>query len=221
MLFRSETETCTFLLDCGMFQGSRKNEEKNKEPFPFDIDSIDFVLLSHAHVDHCGRIPLLTKRGYRNPIYCTDATSDLLEIMLKDCAYIQEKETAYRNKKADRLGLKYVEPLYMEEDVETALELRVPVLYDSIKIINDTVSVKFTEAGHILGSSYIELWIKENEKTTKIVFSGDIGVSNRPVLRDPAYVKEADIVIMETTYGNRIHPENEKDLNDLKLSLKP
>lgn len=211
-----ETENCTFLLDCGMFQGSRKNEEQNKEAFPFDVNDIDFMLLSHAHVDHCGRIPLLVKRGYRNPIYCTDATSDLLDVMLKDCAYIQERETEYRNKKADRLGLKHVEPLYDVNDVERALELRVPILYDSVRAINDTVSIRFIEAGHILGSAFTEIWIKENEKTTKIVFSGDIGVSNRPILRDPVYIKEADVVIMETTYGNRIHPENDKDVNDLK-----
>lgn len=214
-----ETETCKFLLDCGMFQGSKKNEEQNREAFPFDISDIDFVLLSHVHVDHSGRIPLLVKRGYSNPIYCTDASADLLDIMLKDCAYIQERETEYRNKKADRLGLKHIEPLYDTDDVEKALELRVPTLYDSIRVINDTVSVRFVEAGHILGSASIEIWIKENGKTTKIVFSGDIGVSDRPILRDPVYIKEADVVIMETTYGNRMHPKNDKDVGDLKEAV--
>ena len=153
------TEKSSFLLDCGMFQGNKANAARNKEAFPFDVKDIEFVILSHAHVDHCGRLPLLVKRGYDGPIYCTDATADLLEIMLLDSAYIQEKDTEYINKKNARLGKPLVEPLYTAADAEAALRLVEPVLYDVQKALNEEVTVKFTEAGHILGSAAIELWV--------------------------------------------------------------
>lgn len=211
-----QTEHTTFLLDCGMFQGSKKMEAKNRERFPFDVSSVDFVLLSHAHVDHCGRLPLLAKYGFYGQIYTTDATADLLDIMLRDCAHIQAKETEYLNKKNDRLGRQHVEPLYGDEEVQAALELVHPVLYDSKVRINDEVTVRFVEAGHILGSASIEIWITEKGKTTKLVFSGDIGQVDRPILRDPKYISEADIVLMETTYGNRLHPESDEDVTGLR-----
>lgn len=210
------TEKSSFLLDCGMFQGNKANVARNKEAFPFDVKDIEFVILSHAHVDHCGRLPLLVKRGYDGPIYCTDATADLLEIMLLDSAYIQEKDTEYINKKNARLGKPLVEPLYTAADAEAALRLVEPVLYDVQKALNEEVTVKFTEAGHILGSAAIELWVDG----TKLVFSGDLGVRNRPILRDPDVIKDADIVMMESTYGNRIHPPAAAGINELAAAIK-
>ncbi len=205
------SDTCTFLLDCGMFQGNKANERRNREPFPFDPQEIDFVILSHAHVDHCGRLPLLVKQGFSGPVYCTDATADLLDVMLRDCAYIQKKETEYQNKKADRLGRPGIEPLYTEEDAKRVMKYVKPVLYGSEKQPAEGVTVRFTEAGHILGSAAVELWADG----VKLVFSGDIGVADRPILRDPQPIQEADIVVMETTYGNRTHPMSDQSVNQL------
>ncbi len=206
-----ETDRYRFLLDCGMFQGGRKNEERNKLDFPFDPSSIDFVILSHAHVDHCGRLPLLVKRGFSGPIYCTDATADLVDVMLRDCAYIQEREIEYRNKKHERCNRPLEEPLYRINDAIECLKHLTPVLYGSRKKIVEGIELRFNEAGHILGSAASEIWITEQEtreKTTKIVFSGDLGMKDRPILRDPQYIHDADVVIMETTYGNRRHEKN-------------
>lgn len=210
------TDSCRFLLDCGMFQGNKENERKNRDPFPFEPEDIDFVVLSHAHIDHCGRLPLLVKRGFRGSIYCTFATADLLDVMLKDSAYIQARETEYENKKAERLGRPTIEPIYDIEDVERTLRLVSPILYGIEKDLAEGVRVKFTEAGHILGSCAVELWIKDR----KLVFSGDIGVHNKPLLRDPQFIKDADIVIMETTYGNRLHPKSSESLKQLASIIK-
>lgn len=203
------------LLDCGQFQGGKAQERENWMPFPFDVGEIECVVLTHAHIDHCGRLPLLVKRGFKGKIYCTDATADLLEVMLRDAAYIHEKEAEWQNRKNMRAGLNPVEPLYTIEDAENALNLLAPVLYDQLIKINDHLKIVFNDAGHILGSSIVELWMEEDGKSSKIVYSGDLGVKNRPILRDPTLIRSADYLIMESTYGNRIHPPNATSIDQL------
>ncbi len=209
------TDKYKILLDCGQFQGGKAMEELNYMDFGFDPSEIDYMFLSHAHIDHCGRIPLLVKRGFKGNIYCTDATADLADIMLKDSGYIHEKEAEWKNRKAERAGRKFIEPLYTYKDAAASIEFLKPVLYGQTIEINEDIRVRFKDAGHILGSAIIELWIKEAGKESKIVFSGDLGVKGRPILRDPEFIEEADFVIMETTYGNRVHPNNENSVKDL------
>ncbi len=203
------------LLDCGQFQGGKEQERENFAPFPFNVEQIECVVLSHAHIDHCGRLPLLAKRGFKGKIICTDATADLLVVMLKDSAYIHEKEAEWQNRKNERAGVEPVEPLYTLKDAEAALRLVSPVLYDQLIELNDDMKIVFNDAGHILGSAITELWISEDGKSSKIVFSGDLGVINRPILRDPTFIKSADYLIMESTYGNRLHPENATSIEAL------
>jgi len=207
------TDKYKILLDCGQFQGSKALEELNEEAFGFDPLEIDFVILSHAHIDHSGRIPLLTKRGYTGRIYCTDATADLVEIMLKDSGYIHEKEAEWANRKAERSGKPFVMPLYTFNDACDSVKYLEPVIYGQLYDINPDVRVRFNDAGHILGSSIVELWIREGDHISKVVFSGDLGVKNKPILRDPATIAEADYLIMEATYGDRVH---ETSLDSLK-----
>ena len=209
------TERHRVLLDCGQFQGNKEMEKLNYEPFPFDPESIENVILSHAHIDHCGRLPLLVKRGFKGSIYCTDATADLLQVMLMDSAYIHEKDAEWQTKKNARTGKPPVEPLYTVADAEKALKLVKPILYDQLVELNDEMKIVFNDAGHILGSAITEIWVTENNKTSKIVFSGDLGVTNRPILRDPKKIKKADYLIMETTYGGRLHPENATSIDRL------
>lgn len=209
------TENHNVLLDCGQFQGGKTQEKLNYEPFPFDPSSIQDLVLSHAHIDHCGRIPLLVKRGFTGRIYCSKATADLLPIMLRDSGYIHEKEAEWATKKAERKGLPPVEPLYTLADVEASLKYITPVIYGQYIDINEDMRVCFNDAGHILGSACVELWVTEGDSKTKIVFSGDIGVNGRPILNDPSVFQGADYVIMETTYGNRLHPENKESVQSL------
>ncbi len=210
-----QTENHKILLDCGQFQGGKAQEKLNFEPFPFDPSEIECVILSHAHIDHCGRLPLLVKRGFRGDIYCTDATADLLDVMLKDAGYIHEKEAEWKNKKNERAGRPMVEPLYTFNDAVESLKYVKPVLYDQLIEINDQMKIVFNDAGHILGSAITELWVKEEDRESKIVFSGDLGVMERPILRNPVKIKKADYLIMETTYGNRLHPDNSLDVKKL------
>lgn len=215
------TDNHKILLDCGQFQGGKEMDRMNEEPFPFNPAEIECVILSHAHIDHCGRLPLLVKRGFKGPIYCTDATADLLDVMLKDSAYIHEKDAEWQTRKNLRTGKPPVEPLYTIQDSEAALRLVKPILYDQLVELNPDMKIVFNDAGHILGSAITELWVTEGDKTSKIVFSGDLGVENRPILRDPVKIKKADFLIMETTYGNRLHPENATSIDDLiKITLK-
>lgn len=209
------TENYKILLDCGQFQGGKAMEVMNYEEFPFDPSEVDYMILSHAHIDHCGRIPLLVKRGFKGDIYCTDATADLLEVMLKDSGYIHEKEAEWKNRKNERAGRPLVEPLYTCNDAMEALKFVKPVLYDQLVELNPEMQIVFNDAGHILGSAITELWVTEGDSVSKIVFSGDLGVMDRPILRDPTIIKKADYVIMETTYGNRLHPQNAMDVKTL------
>ena len=203
------------LLDCGLFQGSEDLEELNKEKFHFDPSDIDFLLLSHSHIDHSGRIPKLVKEGFRGKIYCTKATKDLCEIMLVDSAHIQVSDTEWENRKGKRSGKAPVEPLYTVEDALLSLRYFESVLYDQKVQINEEISVRFRDAGHILGSSIVELWIEENDDTVKIVFSGDLGMRNKPLIHDPEFIEEADYLILESTYGNRTHENVEKRVEKL------
>ncbi len=209
------TDKHKVLLDCGQFQGGKSMEAMNREAFPFAAEEVEAVILSHAHIDHCGRLPLLVKRGFKGAIYCTDATADLLQVMLKDSAFIHEKDAEMQSKKNLRAGKPLVEPLYTMADAEATLKLVKPILYDKLVEINPEMEICFNDAGHILGSAVIELWATEGENTSKIVFSGDLGVIDRPILRDPTKIKKADYVIMETTYGNRLHPANSTSIDEL------
>lgn len=196
------------LLDCGLFQG--RDEELNYQEMDFDPASIDYLLLSHSHIDHSGRIPLLVKKGFKGTVYCSKATYELCEIMLLDSAHIQEMEAEWQNRKAKRAGKPLVEPLYTQEDANKSLEYFKTVLYDQIIRIDDNITVRFNDAGHVLGSSIIEMWFKDGSEIIKVVYSGDIGTKEKPILNDPAIIDYADYVIMEATYGNRVHEDVEK-----------
>jgi metallo-beta-lactamase family protein len=209
------SQAVRILLDCGQFQGGSSLEAQNHEPFPFEPAEVDMMILSHAHIDHCGRIPLLVKRGFTGNIYCTDATADLLGVMLRDSAYIHEKEAEWKNRKAQRAGKPPAEPLYTARDAEVALKYVVPVLYNQLVEPRPGVKFVLNEAGHIIGSAIVELWTTEGDTVSKLVFSGDLGVANRPMLRDPAIIKKADCVIMESTYGNRLHENSESSVQKL------
>lgn len=209
------TDKHQVLFDCGQFQGGKSMDAMNREAFPFDPEAVEAVILSHAHIDHCGRLPLLVKRGFKGVIYCTDATADLLDVMLRDSAFIHEKDAEMQTRKNLRAGKPEVEPLYTMADAEAALKLVKPVMYNQLLSINPEMEICFNDAGHILGSAIIELWANEGNNTSKIVFSGDLGVVDRPILRDPTKIKKADYVIMETTYGNRLHPANSTSIDEL------
>jgi len=214
--FLIETRNTIFLIDCGMFQGSKSINRMNYQPFSFNPEEIDFMVLSHAHIDHSGRIPKLIKEGFKGDIYSTKATVDLCSIMLPDSGHIQEMENEWDNRKRNRSGEELREPLYTMKEAEESLKHFKPVLYDQKVELNEEITLRFRDAGHILGSSIIELWIKEEEgKETKLVFSGDLGRRDRPILRDPYLIDEADYLIMESTYGNRLHPPSEDDTKEL------
>jgi metallo-beta-lactamase family protein len=193
------------LLDCGMFQG--RDEKLNLQELDFDPTTIDYLLLSHSHIDHSGRIPLLVKQGFEGTIYCSKATFDLCEIMLLDSAHIQEMEAEWENRKAKRAGKPAVEPLYTKDDANESLDYFYPILYGQIIRVDDHLTIRFNDAGHVLGSSIIEMWIKKDDEVIKIVYSGDLGTKDKPILNDPSIIESADYVIMEATYGNRVHED--------------
>lgn len=200
------TENHNILIDCGMFQGNQETEKMNFREFPFNPADVDILILTHAHIDHSGRIPKLVKEGFRGRIIATKATFDLCGIMLLDSAKIQESDAVWDNKKRQRAGLPMVEPLYTSEDAELSLKYFETYLYDQKVDINHTVSLRFRDAGHILGSSILEIWVIENDKTTKIVFSGDIGMPGRPIINKPEFIDDADYLVIESTYGDTVHP---------------
>ncbi len=201
------------LLDCGMYQG--KDDDLNLEEFEVNPADIDCLLLSHSHIDHSGRIPLLVKDGFKGKIYCSKPTYNLCEIMLIDSAHIQETEAEWKNKKAQRQGKKLVEPMYTQSDAMESLKYFEPVQYDQIINISEGLTVKFNDAGHILGSSIIEMWYDDGNEIIKIVYSGDLGMQEKPLLKDPSIIEKADYVIMEATYGDRIHDNIEQRTEEL------
>ena len=192
------------LVDCGLQQGTDNGFGQN---FPFHAGEIDSVVVTHAHIDHTGRLPLLVKQGFNGNIYATQPTCRLLEIMLRDSAHIQELEAGWRSRKQKRAGDESAEPLYTMADAERVLPMLIPCRHDEIINIIKDVGIRFTDAGHLLGSSYVEMWLKEGTVSKKVVFSGDIGTPGHPMIRDPHYVKAADVVVMESTYGDRSRPE--------------
>ena len=198
-----------FLVDCGMYQGSAADEFENEAPFLYDVHDIDFMLLTHAHIDHSGRIPKLYNEGYRNEIIATKATCDLCAIMLPDSGHIQEMEAEWKNKKRERKGEKPIPPIYTAEDAAKSLEIFRPVQYNEIVDIDDNIKVRFNDAGHMLGSAIIEVWITENDKQEKLVFTGDLGNNDIPLLSPPTMISDADYLVMESTYGNRLHMRND------------
>ncbi|MCZ2845911.1 MAG: MBL fold metallo-hydrolase, partial [Candidatus Bathyarchaeota archaeon] len=183
--------------------------------FSYDSKEVDFMLLSHAHIDHSGRIPRLVKEGFKGNIYCTKATADLCSIMLPDSGYIQEMETEWDNRKRKRSGGKLRKPLYTVEEAKESLKYFRSVLYNQNIKISEEIAVRFKDAGHILGSAVIELWIKEGDKEIKLVFSGDLGRLNRPILRNLSRIQNADYVIVESTYGNKMHHPSVDDAKEL------
>lgn len=190
------------LVDCGMEQGT---DDFETAELPMNIADIDYVLLTHAHIDHSGMLPLLYARGFRGDVIATPATVDLCDIMLKDSAHIQMTEAEWKNRKGQRAGKEPVVPIYDMNDAEGILEHFVSCDYDKVMDLCEGVKVKFSDAGHLLGSASIEVWINEDGEERKIVFSGDIGNLNRPIIKDPSYINDADYVVMESTYGDRYH----------------
>ena len=194
-----------FLVDCGMYQGKATDEMENEAPFLYNPADIDFMLLTHAHIDHSGRIPKLYNEGFRGPVYATKATCELCSIMLPDSGHIQEQENEWKNNKRKRKGLKQQPPLYTAEEATKCLEIFKPIKYDEIIDIDEHIHVRFNDAGHMLGSAIIEVWVDEDGKTTKTVFSGDLGNNDIPLLSEPTMIEDADYLVMESTYGDRLH----------------
>ncbi len=213
--FMFEVDNVKLLVDCGMFQGGSDATELNLKGFEFNPADIDFLLLTHAHIDHSGRIPQLVKHGFKGKIISTAATSELCSIMLPDSAYIQEMEAEWLSKKRVRAGKHAVEPIYTVEDAQEAIKLFVGINYNELIDLNNNITVRYRNAGHILGSAMIEMWVREKGEEIKIVFSGDIGNKEAPLMQEPSIIEEADYIIMETTYGNRLH----KDMKNKALLL--
>jgi metallo-beta-lactamase family protein len=214
-----ETGPHRILLDCGLFQGSKETEKQNEADFPFDPARIDAVVLSHAHLDHCGRLPKLVKDGFKGKVFLTEASFPLLELMLTDAVHLQLRDTEWENKRRQRAGKKLLEPLYEMEDVEALLKLRQPIAYSEEKEILPGITVSFHEAGHILGSSIVRLRIKDHDEVKTLIFSGDLGNPKSPLLRDPAILTEANVLLLESTYGDRDHKPLENTLDELRETL--
>ena len=199
------------LLDCGLIQGSRKDEDRNRDPFPFDASKIDAVVLSHAHLDHCGRLPLLVKRGFRGPVFAQEASCELVAILLADAAHLAERDAQYRSRKSG----KHVKPLYTLAEGEQVMKQMQSRKYRQMFEVVRGVKVRFQDAGHILGSCAVEVWVRDGGVERKIVFSGDLGQFDTPILRDPDPIANADVVLMESTYGGRRHRDREQTVTEL------
>lgn len=200
-----ETRDTKFLVDCGMFQGRANEVILNAEPFSVNPAELDFMLLTHAHIDHSGRIPKLYMDGFKGTIYATKPTVQLCGIMLPDSGHIQETETEWINRKRQRAGKAPVKPLYTVKEATDCLGLFKGVAYGEAFSATEDIRIRFNDAGHILGSAIVEIWVRENGKDTKIVFSGDLGNKGIPILRDPVVISDADYLVIESTYGNRLH----------------
>ena len=207
------------LLECGMRQGRREEDDSNRAAFPFDPQSLDAVVVSHAHIDHTGLLPKLAASGYRGPIFATDATSELMELMLLDSAFIQEKDAEWENKWRARMGKTAIRPLYTTADAEQALSQRQPMVYGETREVAKGVQVTFHNAGHILGSAIVEIAVQDHHLTRRLVFSGDLGNTCSPLMQDPSTLTQADLVLLESTYGDRDHRSSEDTLDELAAIL--
>jgi metallo-beta-lactamase family protein len=214
-----ECNNLKFLVECGMYQGEDE-EEINKAAFDFNPEEIDYVFVTHAHLDHSGMLPRIVKGGFKGRIITTSATKDLLEIMLYDSAHIQESDTEWLTRKALRSGNPPVIPLYTTEDVMNVMPLIDIKKYGEIFHIGNGIKYRFLDAGHILGSGTLELWFQDSPKEKKIVFSGDIGKKGNPIIKDPLSPVEADFIVMESTYGNRLHKPLKESIDELVYAVK-
>jgi metallo-beta-lactamase family protein len=214
-LYVLRTGRYTVLLESGLIQGGDQNEERNREPFPVDIDEIDAVILSHAHIDHSGRIPRLVRQGYSGPVYAHEATLALCEIMLPDSGYLNEKETEWENKKRRRKGLGPVQPLYTLEDGEKCLDQFRSATYGETVDVVPGLTLTFHDAGHILGSAIIQIDHADGSGSRRLVFSGDLGFRDAPVMNAATKLSVADAVLMESTYGDRLHRPVDDTLREL------
>jgi metallo-beta-lactamase family protein len=205
----------TVLIECGQIQGSRRAEQANRDSLPVPVDQIDAVVLSHAHIDHSGRLPWLVKQGYKGPIFTHHATRALCEIMLRDSAYIHEKDAEWENKLRLRKGRAPIEPLYTREDAERSLAQFIGVEFGEACEVAPGCTIRLNDAGHILGAAIVELWLAEGGVERKLVFSGDLGFRAAPIMEDPTPIAHADLVLMESTYGDRLHRSFEATLEEL------
>ncbi|MBI5886539.1 MAG: MBL fold metallo-hydrolase [Deltaproteobacteria bacterium] len=217
--FYLQTNNMKFLVDCGMHQGNGA-DEMNRRPLAVPLEEIEFILVTHAHMDHSGLLPRVVRDGFKGRIITTQATRDLLEPMLYDSAAIQESDAAWETKKGMRLGKEPVEPLYTSEDVTSILPRFDLKPYNKVFHLGNGVKCRFIDAGHILGSASLEIWFQDSAKEKKIVFSGDIGKSGSPIIKDPSTASDADYVVMESTYGNRTHRPIEESINELVDAIK-
>ena len=216
-----ETDQARFAIDCGMHQGSDQIERRNLDVAPYDPAKIDFFLITHAHIDHSGLLPRMMKNGFRGSVYATEPTGDLLKILLLDSAHIQEVEAAGINKRLQRSGMKADSvPLYTTQDAEAVTPLIKTRKYDETFSPGPGISVRFQDAGHILGAAMAELFIEENGSTVKLVFSGDIGRPNQLLMKDPSSMRQADFLFMESTYGNRNHKGEQESLEELAEAIR-
>ena len=197
------------LVDCGMEQGVRSYESAQ---LPIEAALVDYVLLTHAHVDHSGMLPALYAEGFRGQVLATAATADLCSVMLRDCAHIQMQEAEWKARKAKRsAGIEHYEPAYTMEDADGIIKRLVPCHYNQVIELCEGIKIRFTDVGHLLGSASIEVWMSEDGNEKKIVFSGDLGNIDQPLIKDPMMTEEADYVVMESTYGDRVHSEERPD----------
>lgn len=218
--FLLDTGKLRLLVDCGLFQGRKEIRKRNYEPFPFAPDSINLVLLTHAHIDHSGLLPKLVKHGFRGRILATRCTVELCRVLLPDSGSIQESEVAFKNRKAKRSGQPQLSPIYTEDDAYRCLEYFAPVDYDRTITLADGVDCCFRDAGHILGSALIQVRVAGPAGETKLVFSGDLGNQGKPFVRNPTSVLDADYLVMESTYGDRMHlPSEEAGREALKRAI--
>jgi metallo-beta-lactamase family protein len=204
-----------FLLECGQIQGTPAEEALNREPWPIPVESIDAVVLSHAHIDHSGRLPLLMRNGFKGPIHTHHATRTLCEIMLSDSGYVHERDCEWENRKRRRRGGPLLTPLYTQADGEAVIQLFRGLDYGERREILPGVEIRLSDAGHILGAAIVELWLTEGQTTRKLVFSGDLGFREAPVMRDPARISAADFVLLESTYGDRLHRSAAETIDEL------